>query len=97
MLQKIQAAYGQIGEEIGADGIIPSGTLFGKLREAGIQKLHRDTYHASYGLGRYALGLLWYRYLTGNSVSENTFADPDEPIAPEEYAIAKKCVDSFEF
>lgn len=95
MLHKIQTAYGQIGKEIGADGIIPSGTLFGKLREAGIQKLHRDTFHASYGLGRYALGLLWYRYLTGNSVSENTFADPDEPISPEEYAIAKKCVDSF--
>ena len=95
MLEKIQAAYGQIAQEIGADGIIPSGTLFGKLREAGIQKLHRDTYHATYGLGRYALGLLWYRYLTGNKVAENPFADPDEPISEEEYKIAKACVDSF--
>lgn len=96
MLQKIQAAYDEIAKEIGADGIIPSGTLFGKLRDAGIEKLHRDTFHASYGLGRYALGLLWYRILTGNSVSDNAFADPDEPISPDEYAIAKQCVDSFE-
>lgn len=84
MLEKIQAAYRQIAAEIGADGVIPSGTLFGKLREAGIEKLHRDTFHASYGLGRYALGLLWYRCLTGNTVSDNAFADPDEPITPEE-------------
>jgi hypothetical protein len=97
MLEKIQAAYGQIAREIGAEGIIPSGTLFGKLREAGIPKLHRDTFHASYGLGRYALGLLWYRYLTGNNVSENPFADPDEPISQEEYTIAKKCVDGLYF
>ena len=94
MLDKIQTAYAQIAGEVGADGIIPAGTLFGKLREAGIPKLHRDTFHASYGLGRYALGLLWYRYLTGNQVTDNTFADPDEPISPEEYEIAKKCVDA---
>lgn len=93
MLQKIQAAYGQIAKEIGADGIIPSGSLFGNLRDAGVEKLHRDTFHASYGLGRYALGLLWYRVLTGNTVSDNAFTDSDEPISPEEYAIAKKCVD----
>lgn len=94
MLDKIQTAYAQIAGEVGADGIIPAGTLFGKLREAGIPKLHRDTFHASYGLGRYALGLLWYRYLTGNNVAENTFADPDEPISDEEYKIAKKCVEA---
>ena len=66
----------------------------GKLLEHGIPKVHRDTYHAGLGLGRYALGLLWYRILTGNCVGDNTFADPDEPIPPEAYAIAKKCVDS---
>lgn len=95
MLQRIQNAYAQIADEIGADGIIPSGTLFGKLREAGIPKLHRDTFHASYGLGRYALGLLWYHVLTGKPVADNPFADPDEPIILEEYATAKACVDSF--
>ena len=94
MLHAVQRAYKQIAAEIDADGIIPSGTLLGKLIEEGIPTVHRDGSHASYGLGRYALGLLWYRILTGNSVAKNTFADPDEPISPEEYTIAKKCVDS---
>ena len=95
MLEKIHAAYAQIGSEIGVDGIIPSGTMLGALRKAGIEKLHRDTFHASYGLARYALGLLWYHVLTGKPVAGNPFADPDEPISPEEYNIVKKCVDAF--
>jgi len=72
----------------------PQLPLLGKLLEVGIPSVHRDGSHASYGLGRYTLGLLWYRILTGNCVADNTFADPDEPISPEAYAIAKKCVDS---
>lgn len=94
MLSAVRSAYKQIASEISADGIIPSGTLLGKLLEEGIPSVHRDGSHASYGLGRYALGLLWYRVLTGNCVGDNTFADPDEPIPPGAYAIAKKCVDS---
>lgn len=94
MLRAVHSAYEQIASEISADGIIPSGTLLGMLLEEGIPSVHRDGSHASYGLGRYALGLLWYRILTGNCVGDNTFADPDEPISPEAYAIAKKCVDS---
>lgn len=94
MLSAVQKAYKEIASQIGADGIIPSGTLLGKLLEEGIPAIHRDDAHVSFGLGRYALGLLWYRVLTGNSVGENAFADPDEPISPEAYAVAKKCVDS---
>lgn len=94
MLSAVQASYAQIASEVEADGIIPSGTLLGKLTDAGISSVHRDGSHASLGLGRYALGLTWYHVLTGKSVAENTFQDPDEPISPEEYAIAKKCVDS---
>ena len=67
----------------------------GKLLESGISKVHRDTYHASLGLGRYALGLLWYRMLTGNSVKDNVFAAFDQPITAEERQIAKDCVESF--
>ena len=59
-----------------------------------IEKIHRDTYHASLGLGRYALGLLWYRTLTGNSVTGNDFHHFDVPIPEEHIQIAKKCVDS---
>jgi hypothetical protein len=65
------------------------------MLENGIPKIHRDTFHASKGLGRYALGLLWYRMLTGNRVADNTFRDFDEPISEEEILIAKSCVDAF--
>ena len=95
MLADIRAAYSTAAAEIQADGIIPSGELMGKLLEFGISKVHRDTYHASLGLGRYALGLLWYRMLTGNSVKDNVFAAFDQPITAEERQIAKDCVESF--
>ena len=95
MLADIRTAYSEAAAEIQADGIIPSGELMGKLLEHGIPKVHRDTYHASYGLGRYALGLLWYRMLTGASVAGNTFCSFDEPVSEEAQQIARACVDAF--
>lgn len=95
MLADIRAAYSYAAAEIQADGIIPSGQLMGKLLENGIPKVHRDTYHASYGLGRYALGLLWYRMLTGASVTDNTFTSFDQPVSEEDQQIAKACAESF--
>ena len=92
MYLDIAAAARQAAQDMEADGLIPCGTVFQKLLEKGVEKVHRDTFHASLGLGRYALGLTWYRTLTGNSVAENTFADFDEPVSPEEMALAKACV-----
>lgn len=92
MLGDIVKAYQKAAEHIHADYIIPSGEVFGAMLENGIEKIHRDTYHASLGLGRYALGLTWYRFLTGNDVTENTFDDFDEEVSDEQIAIAKKCV-----
>ena len=65
------------------------------LLENGIPSVHRDTFHASLGLGRYALGLLWLRMLTGKTVTGNTFNDFDKPVTNEEKAIAQRVVDSF--
>lgn len=95
MLADIRTAYSEAAAEIRADGIIPSGELMGKLLENGIPKVHRDTYHAGFGLGRYALGLLWYRMLTGASVMDNTFCSFDQPVTEEERQIAKACAESF--
>ena len=92
MLRDIVAANRQAAEHMGADYLIPAGELFGAMLEHGIEKLHRDTFHASLGLGRYALGLLWYAVLTGNDVSKNTFCDFDEEVTPNQMAIAKACV-----
>ena len=93
MFNDLQAAYEKAAEEINADMVIPSGELFQKLISAGIEKIHRDTYHATYGLGRYALGLLWYKKLTGNDVTGNTFADFDEEVSAKDIEIAKRCVE----
>ena len=94
MFAAVEDAYAFAAQTIGADGIIPSGKLFRSLLDNGIEKIHSDTYHASLGLGRYALGLLWYRTLTGNSVAGNDFHHFDVPIPEEQSQIAKKCVDS---
>ena len=91
MLGDIVKAYQKAAEHIRADYIIPSGELFGAMLENGIEKVHRDTFHANLGLGRYALGLIWYKILTGNDVLENAFCDFDEEVSAEQIAIAKKC------
>lgn len=90
MYKKVHASYNEMAKL--TDGVIPSGTLFMNMLHSGIEKIHRDTFHASLGLGRYALGLLWLHVLTGADISENIFNDFDEPIEEDEIAVAKKCV-----
>ncbi len=92
MLDDIVKSYRKAAARIGADLIIPSGEVFGAMLENGIEKIHRDTFHASLGLGRYALGLVWYKILTGNDVFDNAFCDFDEEVSAKQIAIAKKCV-----
>ena len=93
MFKDIEVSYEKAAGEINADLVIPSGKIFQRLIDSGIEKVHRDTYHASLGLGRYALGLLWYKMLTGNDVINNTFSDFDEEVPQTEIKIAKKCVE----
>ncbi len=92
MLKDLRKAYLKAFDETGADIFIPSGDVMQKLLESGIEKVHRDTYHLSYGLGRYAAGLLWYTVLTGNNIADNTFSDFDEEISKEEVEIIKLCI-----
>lgn len=92
MYAALHAAYAQAARDCGADGIIPSGTLMEALTVAGIEKVHRDSYHVALGVSRYALALLWYRVLTGRDVTENPFTDTDVPMSEEERRIALSCV-----
>lgn len=94
MFADIEKAYQLCSDTIGADGIIPCGKLMMTLLDKGVEKVHRDTFHASLGLGRYAQGLLWYRMLTGNSVAEIAYNDFDEEIPEQQIALAKEFVDS---
>lgn len=93
MFNDLKKAYGQAVEDEKLDGIIPSGAVLQALLANGIEKVHRDTFHASLGLGRYALGLIWYKVLTGNDIQNNTFCKFDEEVTPEQIAIAKKCAE----
>jgi hypothetical protein len=92
MFADVRKAYARAADDVDADFVIPSGEVFEALVKDGVPGIHRDTFHASLGLGRYALGLIWYRILTGNDVTNNTFADFDEEVSAEQIAIAKKCV-----
>jgi len=91
MFNDIKVSYEKAVKETSADLVIPSGEVFQKLIAAGIKKVHRDTFHASLGLGRYVLGLLWYSVLSGNDVKNNTFCDFDEEISKADIEIAKEC------
>ena len=92
MLDQIIPSYKQAAEAIGAAGIIPGGQAMMRLHENGIEKVHRDSFHASLGLGRYTLALTWYGYLTGKDVNEVPFKALDEEATAEEIAIAKRSV-----
>ena len=92
MLKDIKNAYAAAAKDIKADGIIPSGEVLGALAKEGFN-VHRDTFHASLGAGRYALALTWYKKLTGRSVIGNSFDDFDENIDAEAVWEVQKLVE----
>ena len=92
MFNDIKLSYEKAAKDINADFIIPSGELFQRLLASGAERIHRDTFHASLGMGRYALGLLWYSSVTGNDVKDNAFSDFDEGISDFQCEIVKNCV-----
>lgn len=94
MFRDIRAAYDSAAKDIGADIMLPSGSLLQELIAAGIGKVHRDTFHASLGVGRYAIGLLWYALLTGRDIRNISLCNLDEEITPEQFDIIKACVAS---
>ena len=92
MYNAIKNAYGKCFSDLDFDGLIPSGKAMINAIKLGIEKIHRDSFHASLGAGRYLLGLVWYKYLTCNDVSNNSFDLLDEPITENEREIVIKAV-----
>lgn len=90
MFADVKDAYAKAAADLGGIGIIPSGQAFQNLHHAGTC-IHRDTYHASLGLGRYTLGLTWFEMLTGKSGVGNGFRAFDEPVTEQEIQIAQDC------
>ena len=93
MYNDLKNAYEKAAKDINADAVIKSGTLLQKLIDKGMGKVHRDTFHATLGAGRYALGLLWYKTLTRNDIANNTFCDFDEEVTDEQIKIIKSCIE----
>ena len=87
MYSAAKSCYYKCLEALPFDGIIPSGDAMIESVRLGIGKIHRDTFHASLGAGRYLVGLVWYKYLTGNDISNDTFDNLDEPITNEQRKI----------
>ncbi len=94
MLSDFTLAYRKAIDSIGADGVIPCGDAMMRALDLGLEKVHRDGFHASLGAGRYLLALCWYKALTGKNITNNNFDEFDEPVTEKERKIIIKAVDS---
>ena len=94
MFAEIEKAYAKAAELISADGIIPAGKAMLTASQNGIEKIHRDTFHASLSAGRYLLALCWFKYLTGKDITENTYDEMALPITEEERKIVIDAVNA---
>lgn len=91
MFADIKDAYNKAAKSIGKAKIIPSGEVMQELIRAGVPQVHRDTFHAHLGIGRYAIALTWYETLTGNSAVGNRFRDFDAAMTANEIKTAQEC------
>ena len=94
MLTAAKESYASAAALIHADGIIPCGEAMMRATELGIEKIHRDTFHASLGVGRYLLALCWFATLTGRDITANSFAEFDKPVTEAERQIAIRAVNA---
>ena len=89
MYRDLKDAYDKAAEAVGAR-LIPCGEAFIRLARRGIVH-HRDTFHASRGLGRYTLALVWYETLLGKPAIGNALREFDEEIDEEGIRAAQEC------
>ncbi len=88
MLREIVASYQKAAEQIQADGIIPCGEKMMQAIEHGIKQVHRDTFHADLGIGRYLLSLTWYHAITGQKPTKD-FKEFDVAVSEDDLKIIK--------
>ena len=94
MLSAVCDCYGEAAKSIKADGIIPCGEAMMQALDMGIETVHRDTFHASLGAGRYLLALCWYKILTKKDITGNLFNDFDVPVTEQERDIVIRAINS---
>ena len=59
MFEKVQQNYENAALSIHADGMIPSGAAMKNALELGLSSIHRDTFHAKLGIGRFIAFLIF--------------------------------------
>ncbi len=91
MYRDVHESYAQAAKEIGADGIIPSGTAFQYLYRHGA-KIHRDGAHADLGVGRMTLAATWITALTGTDTRGMDWSTLKTavPVTAEDIALAQE-------
>ena len=89
MLERIRDSYEKAAKLICADGIIPSGEMMMGALDAGIKRIHRDTFHADLGIGRYLLALTWFHTLAGRKASCD-YDNFDVEVSNEDVKIIKE-------
>ena len=94
MLQSLQKAYEKAAEKVNAYKIIPCGQAMYNATQMGIEKIHRDAFHASLGAGRYLLALAWYKALLGKDITHNAFAAFDKEVTQTEREIVVRAVNA---
>ena len=86
------AAYKKAAAAIDADGYIPCTAAMEKLYAKIGDSAYRDGYHASLGVGRYMLSLVWHMNIFGkDNIDGVSFSDFDIPVTDEEKKIAEAC------
>ena len=92
MHESVRDCYDKMKAQINADGIILAGELVQMMLKSGINPYLNDGLHMSKGLGRYAVGLLWYATLTGKDILDVSFNHFDEDVNPEDILMVKQLV-----
>lgn len=93
MFADTKRCYTKAAADIQADGIIPCGEAFSYALKH-VEKIHRDTFHASFGLGRFILALVWYKAITGKDIDNVSFHNFDQEVTEEEYKLAIEAANS---
>lgn len=106
MYEMLSEAYFKASDKLNAR-LIPCGDLIQSLRkkhpfiyEEGEMSICRDGFHMNVIYGRYLLAALWYEFLTGKSILENSYIPftklaPNAVCKPDILQIIKETVHDF--
>ena len=95
MYESILSCYEDKVVPLELDGMIPDGTAIQNMRTSYLgDHLTRDGYHMDQGIGRYILGMMWVKAITGADIDAVTWTPPAAGIHPVLLAAVKEAVNN---